>query len=72
MSDYVVSAIKYRPQCFDDVVGQKALTTTLIGAIRSGKLAHSYLFCGPRGVGKTTCARILSYRLLFLFVKDFL
>ena len=43
MSDYVLSAIKYRPQCFDDVVGQKALTTTLIGAIRSGKLAHSYL-----------------------------
>lgn len=60
MSDYVVSAIKYRPQCFDDVVGQKALTTTLIGAIRSGKLAHSYLFCGPRGVGKTTCARIFA------------
>ncbi len=60
MSDYVVSAIKYRPQCFDDVVGQKALTSTLIGAIRSGKLAHSYLFCGPRGVGKTTCARIFA------------
>lgn len=60
MSDYVVSAIKYRPQCFDDVVGQKALTSTLIGAIKSGKLAHSYLFCGPRGVGKTTCARIFA------------
>lgn len=60
MGNYVVSAIKYRPQCFDDVVGQKTLTSTLIGAIRSGKLAHSYLFCGPRGVGKTTCARIFA------------
>ncbi len=60
MGNYVVSAIKYRPQNFDDVVGQKALTSTLIGAIRSGKLAHSYLFCGPRGVGKTTCARIFA------------
>ncbi len=60
MGNYTVSAIKYRPQCFDDVVGQKTLTATLIGAIRSGKLAHSYLFCGPRGVGKTTCARIFA------------
>lgn len=60
MNDYVVSAIKYRPQCFDDVVGQSALTSTLKSAIKSGKLAHSYLFCGPRGVGKTTCARIFA------------
>ena len=60
MSEYEVSAIKYRPQSFDDVVGQKALTATMIGAIKSGKLAHSYLFCGPRGVGKTTCARIFA------------
>lgn len=60
MSDYVVSAIKYRPGNFDDVVGQKALTSTLAEAIKSGKLAHSYLFCGPRGVGKTTCARIFA------------
>ena len=60
MSEYEVSAIKYRPQSFDDVVGQKALTATMIGAIKSGKLAHSYLFCGPRGVGKTTCSRIFA------------
>lgn len=60
MSDYVVSARKYRPQTFDTVVGQKALTTTLMNAIQSGHLAHAYLFCGPRGVGKTTCARIFA------------
>ena len=60
MSEYEVSAIKYRPQSFDDVVGQKALTATMIGAIKSGKLAHSYLFCGPRGVGKTSTARIFA------------
>ena len=60
MSDYIVSARKYRPVCFDDVVGQSALTTTLKNAISSGKLAHAYLFCGPRGVGKTTCARIFA------------
>lgn len=60
MSKYEVSAIKYRPQNFDDVVGQKALTSTMISAIKSGRIAHSYLFCGPRGVGKTTCARIFA------------
>ena len=60
MSDYIVSARKYRPVRFDDVVGQSALTTTLKNAISSGKLAHAYLFCGPRGVGKTTCARIFA------------
>ncbi|MBB4037624.1 DNA polymerase-3 subunit gamma/tau [Dysgonomonas hofstadii] len=58
MSDYIVSARKYRPMTFNSVVGQRALTTTLKNAIASGKLAHAYLFCGPRGVGKTTCARI--------------
>jgi DNA polymerase-3 subunit gamma/tau len=60
MGDYIVSARKYRPMTFDSVVGQKALTTTLKNTIKSGKLAHSYLFCGPRGVGKTTCARIFA------------
>ncbi len=60
MEEYIVSARKYRPQTFDDVVGQSALTTTLKNAVKSGKLAHAYLFCGPRGVGKTTCARIFA------------
>ena len=60
MSDYIVSARKYRPTSFDAVVGQKALTTTLKNAIAGGKLAHAYLFCGPRGVGKTTSARIFA------------
>ena len=60
MSDYIVSARKYRPMTFDSVVGQTALTTTLKNAVSSGKLAHAYLFCGPRGVGKTTCARIFA------------
>ena len=60
MENYIVSARKYRPMTFDTVVGQGALTTTLKNAIRSGRLAHAYLFCGPRGVGKTTCARIFA------------
>ena len=60
MSEYIVSARKYRPMTFDTVVGQSAIATTLKNAIRSGKLAHAYLFCGPRGVGKTTCARIFA------------
>ena len=60
MEEYIVSARKYRPMSFDTVVGQQALTTTLKNAVRSGKLAHAYLFCGPRGVGKTTCARIFA------------
>ena len=60
MSNYIVSARKYRPMTFDSVVGQQALTTTLKNAISTGKLAHAYLFCGPRGVGKTTCARIFA------------
>ena len=60
MEEYIVSARKYRPMTFDSVVGQAALTTTLKNAVKSGKLAHAYLFCGPRGVGKTTCARIFA------------
>lgn len=60
MEDYIVSARKYRPMNFDSVVGQRALTITLKNAIATGKLAHAYLFCGPRGVGKTTCARIFA------------
>ncbi len=60
MNNYIVSARKYRPATFDSVVGQRALTTTLKNAIATGKLAHAYLFCGPRGVGKTTCARIFA------------
>ena len=60
MDNYIVSARKYRPSTFKSVVGQKALTTTLKNAITSNKLAHAYLFCGPRGVGKTSCARIFA------------
>ena len=60
MEEYIVSARKYRPTSFDTVIGQHALTTTLKNAVKSGKLAHAYLFCGPRGVGKTTCARIFA------------
>ena len=60
MENYIVSARKYRPSTFESVVGQRALTTTLKNAIATQKLAHAYLFCGPRGVGKTTCARIFA------------
>ena len=60
MDTYIVSARKYRPSTFRSVVGQKSLTTTLKNAIQSNKLAHAYLFCGPRGVGKTSCARIFA------------
>ncbi len=60
MDNYIVSARKYRPMTFDSVVGQGTLTVTLKNAIQSGRLAHAYLFCGPRGVGKTTCARIFA------------
>lgn len=60
MNDYIVSARKYRPSNFKSVVGQKSLTATLKNAIQSGRLAQAYLFCGPRGVGKTSCARIFA------------
>ena len=60
MSDFIVSARKYRPATFASVVGQKHITSTLRNAIERGQLAHAYLFCGPRGVGKTTCARIFA------------
>ena len=60
MGEYIVSARKYRPMSFASVVGQQALTTTLMNAVKSKRLAHAYLFCGPRGVGKTTCARIFA------------
>lgn len=60
MDNFIVSARKYRPTTFDTVVGQESITATLKNAIRTNHLAHSYLFCGPRGVGKTTCARILA------------
>lgn len=60
MDNFIVSARKYRPQTFSSVVGQLSLTTTLKNAIKSNHLAHAYLFCGPRGVGKTTCARIFA------------
>lgn len=60
MDNYIVSARKYRPSTFKSVIGQYALTTTLKNAISNNKLAHAYLFCGPRGVGKTTCARIFA------------
>lgn len=60
MDNFIVSARKYRPATFDDVVGQHSLTNTLKRAIINHKLAGAYLFCGPRGVGKTTCARIFA------------
>ena len=60
MDKFIVSARKYRPQNFSTVVGQSHITTTLKNAIRNGQLAHAFLFCGPRGVGKTTGARILA------------
>jgi DNA polymerase-3 subunit gamma/tau len=60
MEPYIVSARKYRPARFDDVIGQEQVTVTLRKALKSGQLAQSFLFCGPRGVGKTTCARILA------------
>ena len=60
MESYIVSARKYRPSTFKSVVGQHALVNTLKNAVKSGRLAHSYLFCGQRGVGKTTMARIFA------------
>ena len=60
MSDFIVSARKYRPTTFDGVIGQSSITSTLKNAIKNSQLAQSFLFCGPRGVGKTSCARILA------------
>ena len=60
MENYIVSARKYRPLNFESVVGQKALTQTLQNAIRQNHLAHDYLFCGPRGTGKTSMARLFA------------
>ena len=63
METYVVSALKYRPKSFEEVVGQKAITQTLENAIDKNQLAQALLFCGPRGVGKTSCARILAKKI---------
>ena len=60
MSNFIVSARKYRPTRFDDVVGQSHVSQTLKNALRNNQVAHAFLFCGPRGVGKTTNARILA------------
>ena len=60
MENFIVSARKYRPSTFDTVVGQGSITATLKNAIKNNQLAQAYLFCGPRGVGKTTCARIFA------------
>jgi DNA polymerase III subunit gamma/tau len=70
MSNFVVSARKYRPVSFDSVVGQPAVTQTLKSAIKTGQTAHAYLFCGPRGVGKTTCARIFAKTLNCFHLTD--
>lgn len=70
MDEFVVSALKYRPATFDTVVGQKALVTTLRNSVKSGQIAHAYLFCGPRGVGKTTTARILAKAINCLNPKE--
>ena len=60
MENFIVSARKYRPETFSSVVGQESITATLKNAIKNSYLGHAYLFCGPRGVGKTTCARIFA------------
>mgnify|MGYP000507124505 CR=1 FL=1 len=70
MSDFVVSARKYRPHSFETVVGQESITSTLLNSIETGQMAHAYLFCGPRGVGKTSCARIFAKVINQDFIKE--
>ena len=70
MENFIVSARKYRPQVFDDVIGQQAIANTLKRAVIQHKLAGAYLFCGPRGVGKTTCARIFAKTINCLHPKE--
>ena len=64
MDNFIVSARKYRPNTFKDVLGQDSITNTLSNAIKNNQLAQAFLFCGPRGVGKTTCARIFAKELI--------
>ena len=70
MKNFVVSARKYRPDTFDTVIGQTSVTRTLKNAISSNHLAHAYLFCGPRGIGKTTCARIFAKSINCMNLKE--
>jgi DNA polymerase-3 subunit gamma/tau len=70
MENFIVSARKYRPDTFDAVIGQSSITTTLKNAIKSKQIAHAYLFCGPRGIGKTTCARIFAKTVNCMNIND--